>query len=168
MGYTSIHASKNLQLSFIFPFLYFACHDFSVLAPFEVLSWCYSKNDIIMMECEIRKQSFDALTPLKLNLWRQDIEPPNWLTKTKSKEGTKDRPWPDAKINRKMEKKLLYNSVKKKLSYNSVERKLSYKLVEQNLRVIHLNETFLWSGWTKHPRSTVTWNWIFKKSNKLL
>ena len=84
-----------------------------------------------MMQYDIRKDSFDIVTRSTLHLWRHDIDPPSWLTKTRSKEGKKCRPWPEAKISRK---------------------KLSYHSVEQEFLVLQLNKTFLWSGWTKHPQ----------------
>ena len=40
-----------------------------------------------MMQCKVRKEFFKALTRIELHLWRQDIDPPNWLTETWSKGG---------------------------------------------------------------------------------
>ena len=92
IGYSCFHVFINVQFRLIFLKLCFGSHDFSVFAHFDVLSRCYFYNDIIMMQREIRKESFDVLTRLKLHLRRQDTDAFIWFTQTRSEEGTVDRP----------------------------------------------------------------------------
>ena len=87
MGYTCNHVFIDLQFSFLFPYLYFASHDFSLSTPFDVLPLCYFHSYITMMQCKKRKEFFDVVIQLELHLRRQEKDSRNLLTKTRSKGG---------------------------------------------------------------------------------
>ena len=83
------------------------------------------------MQYKMQKKFFDVLTRLELYLRRQEIDLPNWLTKTKSKGRTKDRTWTKTFLQISWRKTLL------RISWTKIFSRFSW------------TETFFGISWTK-------------------